>query len=108
MNIGYAVILSFHDQLCKNIKLKKGGGVFYPSFLLKSRNPTSMDALMVFIIIIMVIPATIYRVECPNFGHLALTSAFTKYNIFHIVLRIVNGLSLLKLFHLSNGDSLFS
>ena len=48
---------------------------------------------------------------CPNFGHPALTSAFTKYKLLEVknsFATLVNVLSVLKLFQLSNGDSLFS
>ena len=47
------------------------------------------------------------RVVCPIFGHPALTSSFTKYNIIQVknnFLTILNGPSVLKLFQLSNGD----
>ena len=50
-------------------------------------------------------------VVCPNFGHLALTSSWTKYNVLQMknsLAKIVNGLSVLKLIQLSNGDLLFS
>ena len=49
------------------------------------------------------------RVVCPNFGHPALTSSFTKYKFLQVknsFATIVNGLSVLKLFQLSNGDLL--
>ena len=42
-----------------------------------------------------------YRVVCPNFGHPAPTSSFTKYTFLQVknsFATIVNGLSLLKLF----------
>ena len=48
---------------------------------------------------------------CPNFGHPALTSSFTKYKFLQMknsFATIVNGLSVLKLFQLSNGDLCFS
>ena len=41
------------------------------------------------------------RVVCPNFGHPALTSSFTKYNFLQVktsYATIVNELSVLKLF----------
>ena len=44
---------------------------------------------------------------CPNFGHPALTPSFTKYRFFQAknsIATLVNGLSVLKLFQLSNGD----
>ena len=51
-------------------------------------------------------------IVCPNFGHPALTWSFTKYkflqDIYNSFATIVNGLSVLKLFHLLNGDLLFS
>ena len=46
----------------------------------------------------------------PNFGNPALTPSFTKYNFFQVknsFATLVNELSVLKLFQLSNGD-LFS
>ena len=52
-----------------------------------------------------------YRVMCPNFGHPALTSSLPKYKILQTknsFATIENGLSVLKLFQLSNGDVLFS
>ena len=48
---------------------------------------------------------------CPNFGHPALTSSFTKYIFLEVTnsfATLVNELSVLKLFQLSNGDVLFS
>ena len=51
------------------------------------------------------------RVVCPNFRHPALTHSFTKYNFFQMknsFATLVNELSVLKLFQLSNGDLLFS
>ena len=48
---------------------------------------------------------------CPNFGHSALTSSFTKYKFLQVkksFATVVNGLSILKLFKLSNGDLCFS
>ena len=54
---------------------------------------------------------SVKRVVCPNFVHPALTSLFTNYSFFQVKYSfayIVNGLSVLKLFQLSNGDSLFS
>ena len=48
---------------------------------------------------------------CPNFGHPALTPSFTKYNFFQVkncFATLVNELSVLKLFQLSNGVLLFS
>ena len=53
----------------------------------------------------------VYRVVCPNFRHPALTSSFIKYNFLEVknsFAAIVNGLSVLKLFKLSNGDLIFS
>mgnify|MGYP000279282549 CR=1 FL=1 len=53
----------------------------------------------------------ITRVVCPNFGHPALTPSFTKYKNFQMknsFATLVNELSVLKLFQLSNGDLLFS
>ena len=53
----------------------------------------------------------INRVVCPNFEHPALTSSFTKYEFLQVKFffaTIVNELSVLKLFKLSNGDLLFS
>ena len=50
------------------------------------------------------------RVVCPNFGHPALTPSFTKYQFLQVKNRfatLVNELSVLKLFQLSNGDLLF-
>ena len=50
-------------------------------------------------------------VGCPNFGYYALTSLFTKYKFLQMKISfvtIVNRLSVLKLFQLSNGDLLFS
>ena len=47
------------------------------------------------------------REVCPNFGHTVLISSFTKYEFLqgkYSVATIVNGLSGLKLFQLSNGD----
>ena len=51
------------------------------------------------------------RVVCPNFGHPALTPSFTKYRFLQVkksFATLVNELSVLKLFQLSNGDLLFS
>ena len=51
------------------------------------------------------------RVVCPNFGHPALTPSFTKYKFLQVknsFATLVNELSVLKLFQLSNGDLLFS
>ena len=50
------------------------------------------------------------RVVCPNIRHPALTSSLTKYKILQekdSPATVVNGLSVLKLFQLSNGDLLF-
>ena len=52
-------------------------------------------------------------IVCFNFGqwHPALTSSFTKYKFLQVknsFATIVNGLLVLKLFQLSNGDLLFS
>ena len=47
------------------------------------------------------------RVVCPNFGHPALTSSFTKYEFLQVknsFATILNKLSVFKLFQLSNGD----
>ena len=46
------------------------------------------------------------RVECPNFGYPTLTSSFTKYKFLQVntFATIVNELSVLKLFQLSNGE----
>ena len=47
------------------------------------------------------------RVVCHNFEHPNLTSSFTKYKILKMknsFANIVDGLSVLKLFQLSNGD----
>ena len=52
----------------------------------------------------------LHRVVCPNFGHPALTPSFTKYRFLQVKNSFatnVNGLSVLKLFQLSNGDLLF-
>ena len=52
-----------------------------------------------------------YRVVCPNFRHPALTPSFTKYKFLQLktsFATLVNGISVLKLFQLSNGDLLFS
>ena len=52
----------------------------------------------------------IYWVVCPNFGHPALTSSFISYKFLKVdnsFAKIVNGLSVLKSFQLSNGDLLF-
>ena len=53
------------------------------------------------------------RVVCPNFGRPVLTSSSTKYLYIFVGAKnsfatIVNGLSVLKLFKLSNDDLLFS
>ena len=51
------------------------------------------------------------RVVCPNFGHPALTPSFTKYKFLQVknsFETLVNELSVLKVFQLSNGDLLFS
>ena len=51
------------------------------------------------------------KVVCPDFGHHALTSSVTKYECQQVknsFPTIVNGLLVLKLFKLSNGDLLFS
>ena len=51
------------------------------------------------------------RVVCPNFGHPALTSYFTKYKFLQVknsFAKIVNELSVFKLFPLANGDLLFA
>ena len=51
------------------------------------------------------------RVVCPNFGHSDLTSSFTKYKCLLVknsFATIVNGLLVLKLFQLSNGNLYFS
>ena len=51
-----------------------------------------------------------YRVVCRNFGHPTLTPSFTKYTFFQIknsFATLVNELSVLKLFQLSNGDLFF-
>ena len=48
---------------------------------------------------------------CPNFGHPALTLSFTIFNFLQVkksFATILNGLSVLKSFQLSNGDLLFS
>ena len=48
---------------------------------------------------------------CPNFRHPALTPSFTKYKFLQVknsFATLVNELSVLKLFQLSNGDLLFS
>ena len=50
------------------------------------------------------------RVGCPNFGHPALTSSFTRYKFLQVkysVATILNRLSVLKLIQLSNDDLLF-
>ena len=50
-------------------------------------------------------------VVCPNFGHPALTSSFTKYKFLQMKNSFetnVNGTSVLKLFHLLNDNLLFS
>ena len=39
-------------------------------------------------------------VVCPNFGHPAQTSSFTKYKFLQVKNNFVNALSVLKLFHL--------
>ena len=47
------------------------------------------------------------RVVWPNFEYLVLTSSFTKYKFLQVKKCFgtsVNGLSVLKLFQLSNGD----
>ena len=47
------------------------------------------------------------RVVCPNFGHPALTSSFTKYEFLQVknsFATILNELSVFKLLQLSNGD----
>ena len=52
-----------------------------------------------------------YRVVCPNFGHPALKSSFTKFKSMQVKNSFatrVNKLSVLKLYQLSNGDLLFS
>ena len=49
------------------------------------------------------------RVVCPNFGHPAPTLSFTKYKFMQAKYSFktnVNGLSVFKLFQLSNGDLL--
>ena len=54
---------------------------------------------------------SMYRVVCPNFGHPALTSSFTKYKFLQVkrsFATLMNELSVLKLFQFSNGDLLFS
>ena len=54
---------------------------------------------------------TCNRVVCPNFGHPALTSSFTKYKFLHVKNSFetnVNGPSVLKLFQLLNDNLLFS
>ena len=52
------------------------------------------------------------RVVCPNFRHPALASSLTKYKFLQQMKNsfetIVNGLSVLTWFQLSNGDLLFS
>ena len=51
------------------------------------------------------------RVVCPYFGHPALTPSYTKYKFLQVknsFATLVNELSVLKLFQLSNGDLLFS
>ena len=51
------------------------------------------------------------REVCPNFGHPALTSSFNEYKFLQVknsFAKIVNGLSVFKLFQHANGDSLFS
>ena len=56
-----------------------------------------------------VIDYLLYMVVCPNFGHPALTPSFTKYNFLQVktsYATIVNELSVLKLFQLSNSDLL--
>ena len=53
----------------------------------------------------------LYRIVCHNFGHPALTSSFTKYKFLQVKNSFeenLNGLSVLKLFQLSNGDLSFS
>ena len=52
----------------------------------------------------------VYRVVCPNFGHPALTFIHKIYFLKtkDSFATIVNGLSVLKLFQLSNGELLFS
>ena len=48
-----------------------------------------------------------YWVVCSNFGHPAIISSFTKYRFLQVknsFSTIVNGLSVLKLFQLSNTD----
>ena len=52
----------------------------------------------------------INRVVFQNFGHPALISSFTKYTFLQVknsFAPIVNGMSVLNLFQLSNGDLLF-
>ena len=52
---------------------------------------------------------TTFRVVCPNFGHPALTSLFIEWSFLQVknsFATIVNKLSVLKLFQLSNGDLL--
>ena len=47
---------------------------------------------------------------CSNFGHPALTSSFTNSKLLQVkysVVTIVNDVSVLKLFQLSDGDLLF-
>ena len=47
---------------------------------------------------------------CPNFGHPALTSSFTKYEFLQVknsFATIVNGLSVLKLFQQGYEDGSF-
>ena len=51
------------------------------------------------------------RGVCPKFGHPGLTLLFTKFRFMQVkncFATIVNGLSVLKLLELSNGDLLFS
>ena len=51
------------------------------------------------------------REVCPGFGHPALTSSFTKCKILQVknsFAKIMNGLTVLKLFRISTGDLLFS
>ena len=53
---------------------------------------------------------SISKVVCPNFGHPDLTLHFTRYKFSHVqnsFATIENGLSVLKLFELSNSDLLF-
>ena len=53
----------------------------------------------------------IYQIACPNFGHPAQTSSFTKYILLQAIFfssTNVNELSVWKLFQLWNGDLLFS